>query len=288
MSDHEMNFIPDPEEDNFVIISHQIIRNRQLSWAAKGLLSYLLSHTKAWKIKVKQLSSFYEGDRPNGNGRDAILQLIKELQKNRYIVYKKSHDKSGRWVHQYYLFKTPRTDEQIKLILPETEVPALEVPYTEVPVIQEDHREEYHIKEKQQPQTPSKKQDVVVVFSSLKDRTDLSDQDKQSLMSYPEERVDKAIEYCTHVEFKLKTSLIQALHWHCKLATPLAYSVPNCDKDKFFKSLKKYDGKKLGWANISLGRDYIEFSSGQSVKFFDLKDKDFIVKVNDILQKLAK
>jgi hypothetical protein len=142
MSDHEMNFFPAPE-DNFVMIPNSTVRDPNLSWAAKGLLCYLLSHTKAWKIRPSQLVNFYSGEKKKGQGLDAIKELIKELRKFKYIVYKKSHGKSGYWIHAYYLFKTPCSDEQLKLILPEGDNPPVAKPLEAKPAIIEDYYTEY-------------------------------------------------------------------------------------------------------------------------------------------------
>lgn len=145
MSNQEIHFTQF-EEDNFVCIPNATIRNRELSWGAKGLLAYLLSHSKDWKIKTSQLYSFYQGECVKGNGQDSVKSFIKELRKLKYIIYKKTRDKNGRWVHHYILFKKPCTDEQFKIIFPEVVKPPLVEPTLVKPPISEDYLTEDYLK----------------------------------------------------------------------------------------------------------------------------------------------
>ena len=65
--------------------------------------------------------------------------------------------------------------------------------------------------------TPMQHADTAL-YECLQNNQQLSLEDKQSLMIYTENRVLKAIEWVPHV--KIKKTLIQALHWHCKQEMP--------------------------------------------------------------------
>ncbi|HAB99607.1 MAG TPA: hypothetical protein DCE71_07290 [Parachlamydiales bacterium] len=56
------------------------------------------------------------------------------------------------------------------------------------------------------------------LYECLQNHQLLSEEEKHSLMTYPEIRVLKAIEWALQVQ--IKTTLIQALHWHCKQPMP--------------------------------------------------------------------
>jgi hypothetical protein len=58
----------------FVIIDQRAVEDTRLSWAARGLLGYLLSRPDDWKVLVKDLQ------RRGDLGRDGIYQLLKELR----------------------------------------------------------------------------------------------------------------------------------------------------------------------------------------------------------------
>jgi hypothetical protein len=56
------------------------------------------------------------------------------------------------------------------------------------------------------------------IYECLQNQPTLSDQEKSGLMVYPEDRVLKSIAWAS--TSKIKTSLTQALHWHCKQEIP--------------------------------------------------------------------
>jgi len=56
--------------DRAFIIDRRTVENECLSWAARGLLIYLLSRTDGWTLRVEELSEC--GDL----GRDGIYSLL--------------------------------------------------------------------------------------------------------------------------------------------------------------------------------------------------------------------
>ncbi len=116
-----------PFGGGFTMISNKIFENPNLSWQAKGLLSYILSRPPNWHIHTWQLSKIYEGDNP-GNSLHSVKKIIKELKDNGYIDYAKVRDKKGRWIHRYDVYPMPY--KEFKKIFPEVELPALEIPET--------------------------------------------------------------------------------------------------------------------------------------------------------------
>lgn len=73
-------------------------------------------------------------------------------------------------------------------------------------------------KEKTTPPTPSKGDRVVVFYDCLKENKELTEDEKECLMQYSENRVKLALEF-SKID-KPKTTLIQLLVWHCKQAIP--------------------------------------------------------------------
>jgi hypothetical protein len=63
-----------PRRHRFVIIDQRAIEDTSLSWAARGLLGYLLSRPDDWKVLVNDLRK--RGDL----GRDGIYRLLRELR----------------------------------------------------------------------------------------------------------------------------------------------------------------------------------------------------------------
>lgn len=94
--------------DRYVTIEQLAIEDARLSWAARGLLAYLLSKPDDWKVLVNDLRK--RGDL----GRDGIYKLLKELRGAGYMQFIRSRDKHGRirggtyFVHE--VAKSPHPD----------------------------------------------------------------------------------------------------------------------------------------------------------------------------------
>lgn len=74
----------------FVIIDQRAIEDTRLSWAARGLLGYLLSRPDDWKVLVNDLRK--RGDL----GRDGIYRLLRELRDAGYLRFVRKRDRQGR------------------------------------------------------------------------------------------------------------------------------------------------------------------------------------------------
>lgn len=76
--------------DRAFIIDQRTIEDESLSWAALGLLSYLLSKPDGWTLRVEELCEC-------GNlGRDGIYSLLNELREAGYMTYEQERDEYGR------------------------------------------------------------------------------------------------------------------------------------------------------------------------------------------------
>jgi hypothetical protein len=79
-----------PRRDRFVIIDQHAIEDDRLSWAARGLLGYLLSRPDDWKVLINDLRK--RGDL----GRDGIYKLLRELRTVGYARFLRLRDRYGR------------------------------------------------------------------------------------------------------------------------------------------------------------------------------------------------
>jgi len=74
----------------FVIVDQAAVEDTRLSWAARGLLAYLLSRPDDWKVLVNDLKK-------RGNlGRDGIYGLLRELRSTGYVRFERNRDAQGR------------------------------------------------------------------------------------------------------------------------------------------------------------------------------------------------
>ena len=76
--------------DRFVIIDQRAIEDTRLSWAARGLLGYLLSRPDDWIVLINDLRK--RGDL----GRDGIHNLLRELRDAGYVRFVRKRDRHGR------------------------------------------------------------------------------------------------------------------------------------------------------------------------------------------------
>lgn len=90
------------KRDNpFALIEKKSIEDSRLSWAATGLLAYLVSRPENWTIVMEHLKTV------KTTGRDATRSALNELRQFGYCHYFEIR-KSGRIVENFYVvFETP-------------------------------------------------------------------------------------------------------------------------------------------------------------------------------------
>jgi hypothetical protein len=111
------------KDNPYVMLNKYFLdREPEMSWKAKGMLTYLLSKPDNWTIMVCDLI------KKASDGKDAVYSGLKELQKNKYIYYQKVRDERGRIIkHEYLVYETPYTEN------PEMDNPEMEKPDTDNP-----------------------------------------------------------------------------------------------------------------------------------------------------------
>jgi len=77
--------------ENYTVVNNDILQNPELSWAAKGLLVYLLHLPDNWQINVADLSN------RSKNGRDGTAGIIKELMNAGYISREKIKNEKAQF-----------------------------------------------------------------------------------------------------------------------------------------------------------------------------------------------
>ena len=101
---------------HYTVVQNQVIRDRRLSWRARGILIYLLSMPDDWRTTASHLAS------TGLEGRDAIRACLEELETVGYIQRKKRQDDRGRWSTATYVFDCPQNPQELSP--PKTDFPA--------------------------------------------------------------------------------------------------------------------------------------------------------------------
>jgi hypothetical protein len=104
-----MCIIKTVKKNNFAQINNKVFEGKKLSWPAKGLLGYLLSRPSNWYFTVRDLIN------QGCSGRDGVLSILKELEKQGYVVRKKNTDKKGRFKWEKIVYEDPSLNPAFKL-----------------------------------------------------------------------------------------------------------------------------------------------------------------------------
>jgi len=100
---------------HFTVLSNQVIRDRRLSWRARGILVYLLSQPDNWRTTSAHLASTGQ------EGRDSVRNALQELETVGYLVRQKHQDGRGRWTTAVYVFDDPQNPQGFPQPKPENQ-----------------------------------------------------------------------------------------------------------------------------------------------------------------------
>lgn len=110
---------------DFTIMSNYHLRDKNLSFKAKGLLSFMLSLPDDWDYSLKGLCVIGK------ENRDAIRSTLKELQEYHYLEIEKVRGNKGYFEYHYLIYEKPHLLETQKEKDPDTENPHLDFPNME-------------------------------------------------------------------------------------------------------------------------------------------------------------
>lgn len=95
-------------EDNFFIAPNETFRDERLTFAARGLLSMLLTHSDGWEVNSETLWRIAQQKREKkAEGRRAIRAALAELEECGYLVRRRVQGDRGRWHTETEVSDTP-------------------------------------------------------------------------------------------------------------------------------------------------------------------------------------
>ena len=114
-------------ESHYLTIANSVVRDRSLSFKARGILALLLSYPDNWSVSSERLARETETDR--GEKRDAIRTGLKELEGAGYLRREVRQDKTtGRMSTNTYVYDTPQPVEKPRDNAPTYPHPATDYP----------------------------------------------------------------------------------------------------------------------------------------------------------------
>ncbi|MFE7670816.1 hypothetical protein ACFU5N_01205 [Streptomyces albidoflavus] len=90
---------------SFTTLPNSTTRDKRLSWAAAGILSYLLGLPDGSRTSVRQLAGL------RAEGRDRVAAALRQLEEFRYLRRVKRQGPTGRFTTDYEVFDAPYVDE---------------------------------------------------------------------------------------------------------------------------------------------------------------------------------
>lgn len=99
-------------ENRYFPMRRDTAQDRNLSYEARGVLSYLLSKPDDWEIMVRDLQQ-------EGCGRDKVYRILKELETHRYLTREQIRVNGVIQGVEYVLYETP-LPEKPDTALPDT------------------------------------------------------------------------------------------------------------------------------------------------------------------------
>lgn len=86
----------------FYILDKRISEDKRLSWAARGLLVYLLGKPDHWQVSVAALIN-ETADSTKQTGRDGVYALLRELEAAGYLVKSQARGAGGKFDQRDYI-----------------------------------------------------------------------------------------------------------------------------------------------------------------------------------------
>jgi predicted transcriptional regulator len=96
-----MSVIKVEKNTNFVVMSNEFLRNKELSLKAKGLLAMILSLPPEWNYSINGLVAICK------ENITAVRNSLKELEEHGHVVIEKKKNEKGHFVYNYTIYESP-------------------------------------------------------------------------------------------------------------------------------------------------------------------------------------
>lgn len=94
------------KQTNFTIVPNKILQSKDLSLQAKGLIAQCLSFPDNWNYSINGLVAVVK------EGKTAVMNTIKELERHGYVKRNRIHDENGKFAGiEYVITDYPNLDK---------------------------------------------------------------------------------------------------------------------------------------------------------------------------------
>ncbi|MBP3445548.1 MAG: helix-turn-helix domain-containing protein [Bacilli bacterium] len=88
---------------DYSVISNYHLKDKNLSFKAKGLLSFMLSLPDDWNYSIKGISSLSK------ESEKTVRTILKELESKKYLIIEKKQNTKGHFIYEYFIYEKPGT-----------------------------------------------------------------------------------------------------------------------------------------------------------------------------------
>ena len=89
------------KNDSFTQIANDVVRDSRLSFRARGILIYMLSHVDGWRAGYREIVA------AGTEGRQAVLSAFKELEAFGYRRIERAQREDGTWTTETHWYESP-------------------------------------------------------------------------------------------------------------------------------------------------------------------------------------
>lgn len=90
---------------DYTVMSNYHLKDANMSFKAKGLLSMMLSLPDDWDYSIKGIVSISK------ENKTSIQSALKELEENKYLKRTKNQNEKGQFEYIYDIYEKPRTEK---------------------------------------------------------------------------------------------------------------------------------------------------------------------------------
>lgn len=94
------------KDRNYTVINNTVLRDKRLTWEAKGLAAYLLSQPDDWSINANHL--WHEAN----NGLGSVKRILRELEQFGYLQRRRWRTEDGHFEWQHVLYEVPQPSDE--------------------------------------------------------------------------------------------------------------------------------------------------------------------------------
>jgi hypothetical protein len=99
-----MTIIRIAERPRYTILASETLRDSRLSFRARGIHAFVMSHPDHWRIDALSIS------REGKEGRESVRAALGELREFRYLVTTRSQDARGRFTTESVMYERPQPE----------------------------------------------------------------------------------------------------------------------------------------------------------------------------------